>query len=532
MVDFEIKRRDLLGRIGRLRTKSGRIETPLLFPVINPLTQLISPKEMQEKFGYGAVITNAYIIKKHLRKEAEERGVHALLDFDGVVMTDSGAYQILQYGEIKVSPEDIVKFQEKLETDIATILDIPTGWKVSRSHAEYTVNETIKRAKQLQTIRTREDILWVGPVQGGAFLDLIEKSAKAMGNLPFDIHALGSPTQVMEQYRFDVLVDMIMAAKVNLPPERPLHLFGAGHPLMFALAVALGCDFFDSAAYALYAREDRYMTEFGTMRLAEMEYFPCNCPACKGRTPREVQDELAADRQRILAAHNLHVCMAEISRVKQAIINGRLWEYLRIKSQSHPALFHALKQLKKYEEFLEEHSPLTKKSGLFFFDSVDLIRPEVVRHRKRLEERYTAPKAATLVLLPQTREKPFHKSKEYRKIMKILCEEAPEKLQNIHFCFYAAPFGVIPIELDETFPLSQHETVLPMDFETKQYVAEQVKRYIEKSGYKEVIFIEDFESWDRIVTEACRKTCRKKGVPFKVLSVNKWEALKKLIGEA
>jgi len=528
MVEFEIKHRDLLGRIGRLRTKSGTIETPLLFPVINPLTQVITPREMLEKFGCQAIITNAYIIKKHLKKEAEEKGVHTLLDFEGVIMTDSGAYQILQYGKIETSPEDIVKFQEELETDIATILDVPTGWKVNRSHAEYTVNETIRRAKQLQAIRTREDILWVGPVQGGEFLDLIEKSAREMGDLPFDIHALGSPTQVMEQYRFDILVDMIMTAKIGLPPERPLHLFGAGHPLMFALAVALGCDFFDSAAYALYAKEDRYMTRHGTMRLTEMEYFPCTCPACIGKTPREVRDELAADRQRILAMHNLYVCIAEINRVKQAMIDGRLWEYLRIKSHGHPALFQALKQLKKYEEFLEEQSPLSKKSGVFFFDSTDLIRPEIVRHRKRLKQRYSPPeKAEVLVLLPQTSEKPFHKSKQYLKALKILQREASKKFERVHFCFYAAPFGVVPMELDETYPLSQHETVLPLDLETKLYVAEQAAEYIKRSNYKQILLIEDRETWDRTVTEACRKACKEKGVLFKVLGINSWKAFGK-----
>ena len=50
----------------------------------------------------------------------------------------------------------------------------------------------------------------------------------------------------MQQYRFETLVDMIMAAKLHLPPDKPLHLFGAGHPMMFAFAVALGCDMFDS----------------------------------------------------------------------------------------------------------------------------------------------------------------------------------------------------------------------------------------------------------------------------------------------
>jgi 7-cyano-7-deazaguanine tRNA-ribosyltransferase len=532
MVEFKLKHRDLLGRVGVLKTKSGNLETPLLFPVINPTSEVITPREMSERFGCQAVITNAYIIKRHLAKEAEEKGVHALLDFKGGIMTDSGAYQILQYGKIEASPEEIIRFQESIDTDIATILDVPTGWRVSRSHAEYTVNETIKRAKKLPETKTRDDILWVGPIQGGEYLDLIEKSAREMGDLPFDIHALGSPTQVMEQYRFDLLVDMIMAAKTSLPPERPLHLFGAGHPLVFALAVALGCDFFDSAAYALYAREDRYMTEYGTMRLGEMEYFPCNCPACVGRTPKEVRDELAADRTRVLAMHNLYVCMAEINRVKQAIISGRLWEYLRRKSQSHPALFQALKRLSKYAAFLEEQTPLSKRSGLFFFDSVDLIRPEVVRHTKKLENRYLPPKKAEfLFLLPQTVEKPFHKTREFRKILKILRKEISEKPEIVHFCFYAAPFGVVPIELDETYPLSQYEIALPLDMETKLYVAEQVAKYIERSNYKNVFFLEDQEVWGKTVTNVCRKACKDKGIGFKVLGFKKWRAFRKLAKE-
>jgi 7-cyano-7-deazaguanine tRNA-ribosyltransferase len=528
MVEFEVKYRDLLGRIGRLKTKRGYLETPLLFPVINPLSQVVTPREMFEKFGCQAVITNAYIIKRHLAREATEKGVHALLEFEGVVMTDSGAYQILQYGKIETSPEEIVKFQEELDTDIATILDVPTGWKVSRKHAEYTVNETIRRAKKLAKTKTREDILWVGPVQGGEYLDLIEKAAFEMSNLPFDIHALGSPTQVMEQYRFDVLVDMIMTAKMNLPPERPIHLFGAGHPLMFALAIALGCDFFDSAAYALYAKKDRYMTEYGTMRLSEMKYFPCTCPVCVQRTPSEVQDELAADRARILAIHNLYVCMAEINRVKQAIIDGRLWEYIRRKAQSHPAVFQALKRLKKYEDFFEVHTPLTKKSGLFFFDFVDLIRPEVVRHRKRLEQGYSAPKnAEILVLFPQTTEKPFHKSKKFREIMKNLRKDIPKKFKKMHFCFYAAPFGIIPIELDESYPLSQYEIALPLDMETKLYVAEQVAKYVERSNYKKIVLLESREIWDKTITKACRKSCKKKGIDLKVLGSDRWKTFQK-----
>jgi 7-cyano-7-deazaguanine tRNA-ribosyltransferase len=162
-------------------------------------------------------------------------------------------------------------------------------------------------------------------------LDLVANSAVEMGKLPFHIYALGSPTEVMERYRFDVLVDMIMTAKMKLPMDKPLHLFGAGHPFMFSLAVALGCDLFDSAAYAIYAREDRYMTETGTSRLGELEYFPCSAQNCSNKTPRQVAEMPKEERQIFLAEHNLYICLSEIKRIKQAIKEGRLWEHLELR---------------------------------------------------------------------------------------------------------------------------------------------------------------------------------------------------------
>ena len=61
---FEIRERDLLARIGRLKTKTGEVETPVLLPVVNPSIQPISPKAMHDEFGCTALITNAYIIRK------------------------------------------------------------------------------------------------------------------------------------------------------------------------------------------------------------------------------------------------------------------------------------------------------------------------------------------------------------------------------------------------------------------------------------------------------------------------------------
>jgi len=515
---FEIKERDLLARIGILETKSGKVETPLLLPVINPAVQPISPKNMRKELGCKAIITNAYIIKKHFKNKAKQKGIHKILDFNGVIMTDSGAYQILVYGEIEVKPEEIVRYQEEINTDIATILDVPTGWNTPRSYAKETVEETLRRAKELTKLKIREDILWVGPVQGGQHLDLVAVSAKEMGKLPFEIHALGSPTIVMQQYFFDTLVDMILTAKQNLPPERPLHLFGAGHPFMFALAVALGCDLFDSAAYALYARENRYMTTHGTIKLNKLEYLPCSCPVCVKNDPKSLAETSKTEREKLLARHNLHVCFEELRKIKQSIVEGRLWEHLELRAHGHPALLQALKKLKEYEDYLERHSPATKRGGLFFFSSTDLARPEVVRYKKRLFERYSPPeKATTLVLFPQTRAKPFHKSKEQKIFVKILREELGTT-ESIHVCTYAAPFGVVPTELDDVFPLSQHEIATPLDLETIEYVAEQVANYVEKMSYERVILLIN-DSWKGKIKSACQRACKKKGISLILFKV-------------
>jgi 7-cyano-7-deazaguanine tRNA-ribosyltransferase len=517
-MSFEVKEKDLLGRIGKLKTKTCTVETPLLFPVINPSIQLIPPQRLKNEFGFEAVITNAYILWKRYKNLPIEQGLHKFLNYDGAVMTDSGAYQILVYGNVEVTQKEIIDYQERIDSDIATILDIPTGWHVPKEHAIESVAETLKRAKDFFKMKKRDDTLWVGPVQGGRHLDLVSKSAKAMGKLPFQIHTLGSPTEVMESYRYDVLVDMIMTAKMNLPIERPLHLFGAGHPHMMALAVALGCDLFDSAAYALYARENRYMTEKGTWRLGEIDYFPCQCPKCATATPKAVLEMPKNERETFLAEHNLHVCVAEIKRIKQAIRDGRLWEHVEMRAHAHPALLTALKRVKDYEGFIEKNSPVVKQSGFFFFDGVGLARPEVIHYRNRFSERYYPPEEAkVLVLVPQSHSKPFHRSEEFKDIRKVINRMGEKAAEYIHVCFYAAPFGVIPLELDEVYPLSQHEASMPMDCEVAEYVAKQVAFYIKRTEYKSVVFLHDPDNWQDKVKTKCLSACKNKNVQVDML---------------
>ena len=496
---FEVKSTDLLGRVGKLKTKNGVLEAPTLLPVVNPRKLEIKPKEIFEEFKYKAIMTNAYLFKKYFEKEVLKKGIHGFLGFPNVVMTDSGAYQLLRYGKVEVEPIEILDFQEKIGSDIGVILDIPTGFQVSRNHAEWTVKETLERAKKAVEYfgKQGKSMLLTGPIQGGTYFDLLEFSAKKMSELPFDVYALGSPTKIMEQYLFDILAKMMLIVKKNLPLDKPLHLFGAGHPFMFSFAVALGFDLFDSASYALYAKDGRYITETGTIKLENLEYFPCNCPVCKSLTPQDLKEKEKHEKEVLLMKHNLYVCKVEVERIKQSIVEGRLWELLELRARTHPALFQAFKVLSKYSKILMKNTPVYKFRGMFIFDEISLYRPEILTHKTKIVENYEKPeKAEILLLLPQPSSKPFHKSSQYKKVKKFL-EEAGINMEKIHVCFYSIPFGIIPVELDEVYPLSQFEDAKPYNQKMVEEMVKNIVDYVKSKNYKKIFLHPDFSLMDK-----------------------------------
>ena len=278
---FEVRYSDLAGRIGKINTPSGTFETPAFIPVIHPVSQSVDI-EFLKRLGFEVVITNAYITLKRYGDFAREKGIHKLINFNGPIMTDSGGYQVLEYGTIESEPSFIAQFESDIQSDICVPLDKPTGYGLSYRVAEKYVNETIRNSQQtLNLIKSNNNrnSVWVGPVQGAEHLDLVKRSAESLDAMGYEMMALGSPVQLLESYEFAILADMIVTLKSTVM-SKPIHLFGAGHPLTIPLAVALGCDTFDSASYMLYARDYRYMHPNGTSRLDKLAYLACQCPIC------------------------------------------------------------------------------------------------------------------------------------------------------------------------------------------------------------------------------------------------------------
>ncbi|WP_049904704.1 tRNA guanosine(15) transglycosylase TgtA [Natrialba asiatica] len=384
---FEIRSTDAGGRLGELTVPRAdvTVETPALLPVINPNLDTISPRRLADEFGAEILITNSYIIHgtEDVREEALANGLHDVLDFPGAIMTDSGSFQLAEYGEIDVTTEEILEFQHAIGSDIGTPVDIPTPPDVSRERAEAELETTQERLEAAEAVDTGE-MLVTAPVQGSTYPDLRERAGRHADATDLDVFPVGAVVPLMNDYRYDDVVDAVTAAKRGLGADAPVHLFGAGHPMMFALAAAMGCDLFDSAAYALYARDDRYLTVRGTRNLDDLAYFPCSCPVCASYSPTEIRELPDRKREEALAAHNLHVTFAEIRRIKQAIRAGTLLELVEQRARSHPTMLDGYRTLLDHAAELERTDPVSK--GAFFYTSHESARrPEVLRHHRRLD---------------------------------------------------------------------------------------------------------------------------------------------------
>ena len=473
---FEIKAKDNRGRVGVLKTKHGNVKTPALMPVIHPRKQAIDVK----KYGADIVITNAYLIYKDedLKQEAIDKGLHELINFDGPIMTDSGSFQLSVYGDVDITNKEVIEFQELIKTDIGTSLDIPTAPFVTREKAEEDLEITLQRASEAIEYRNYQNMEMKlnSVVQGSTFPDLRRYCADELTKLDADLYPIGAVVPLMESYHYKDLVDVVMNSVAHLPDNKPRHLMGAGHPMIFALAAAMGCDLFDSAAYILYAEDDRLLSTRGTYKLENLQEMPCSCEVCTKYTPDDLRAMDKKERRDLIAIHNLHVSFAELRLVRQAIYEGSLMELVEERCRVHPQLLNAYRQLANYMDDMEKYDPRSKKSAFFFTGPESLYRSEVKRHMNKLRE---MPKKRDLVILPPSR-KPYSKfiSGKLGEFY-IYGSERDLDLEDTDFMVLDIPFGLVPLDIDEVYPLSQNESPKIKDVDSIEFIEDFISEFVE-----------------------------------------------------
>lgn len=499
MATFELLAKEGMGRLGKFEINGKTLLTPNILPVVHPKWQLIPPAELHDRFGVDAIFTNAYIIFKDdkLRPVVVEKGVHAYLDFPGIIATDSGAFQHYMYGADDLKAEDIEPFQETIGSDLGVILDQPVQVTDTRNIASSKVMTTIRRARDNIERRTSANTGWYGPIHGSRFTDLLEQSARSIGELDFSVHALGGVVKLFNQYEFSMVTRIVLAAKTFLDPSKPVHLFGAGHPMVFSLFVALGCDLFDSAAYTLFAKEGRYITASGTWLLDQLTEFPCSCPACSGYTPAEMLTAPEQERTRLLSEHNLHVTMEELRIIREHLRAESLWQLVETRCKSHPKLLEALRVAHSCGLAALVEEPVFKKRAIFYTGPETLARPEVLQYRNYFTNQYIIPSnVATIVIVPELDvnavASPQHQ--KWTSIIDVACDGTILNRENVLVIVLNPVLGLIPEDLLHMYPLSHNVFPIVNDRDQQSMLEDALEHFVQRddvAGKHAIIMVPD-----------------------------------------
>jgi queuine tRNA-ribosyltransferase len=351
-VTFEVLRTDPGGaRLGRLTTAHGVVETPAFMPVAtHGSVKGVLPAQL-ETLGATIVLSNAYHLAQRPGVETVQAlgGLHALMGWDGPILTDSGGYQVMSLAALVrvddegvryrshvdgqsglLRPEDAVAAQEALGVDVAMSLDecLPAG--AAPEEVARAVARTTAWAARGQAVRRRSSTALFGIVQGGFDTALRAESVAGLTEIGFDGYAVGG-LSVGEPAAETARV--AAATVAQLPVGQPRYLMGVGTPGDLIRFVSMGYDLFDCVIPTRNGRNGTLFTRQGKLMIRN---------AAHARDPRPIEDDCAcytcarfsrgALRHLALAGemlgaqlatlHNLHFYLHLMREVRAALAAG------------------------------------------------------------------------------------------------------------------------------------------------------------------------------------------------------------------
>ena len=360
MFRFEVRARstDCAARAGVFTTPHGDVPTPAFMPVgTRGTVKGVMPRDLAA-LGARMVLANAYHL--HLRPGEETvaklGGLHALMAFDGPILTDSGGYQVFSLGhlakvdddgvtlrsvvdgaEVRLTPEKVVDIQRALGADVAMAFDHCPADPADRAAVAAATQRTrawLARCVARHRERGGEESgqALFGIVQGGAFEDLRRESVESALEHDLAGYAIGgvSVGEDREQMR-----TAVGAAAPLLPEGKPRYLMGVGTPEDFFDAVERGCDLFDCVTPTRHGRTHQAFTSQGTINLRNTQWREdrspldegCDCPAC-ARFSRGTLRHLCTSGEMLgamlLTQHNLRFFHRLLERMRGAIVEDRL----------------------------------------------------------------------------------------------------------------------------------------------------------------------------------------------------------------
>jgi queuine tRNA-ribosyltransferase len=309
-----------------------------------------------EKTGAHILLGNTYHLSVRPGSEliAQQGGLHRFMGWDKPILTDSGGFQIFSLGDmnkvtedgatfrshlngakIHLRPEDSIRIQEELGSDIAMVLDHVIALPASDEAALDASDRSVRWARRCKESAKRSDQAKFAIVQGGLNADLRIQCAEQLIQIGFDGYAVGGLSvgePPPEMYR---VLDIVCPV---LPTDQPRYLMGVGRPIDLVEGIARGIDMFDCVMPTRNGRNALAFTANGPLRMRNQVHArdekpieeDCPCIACN-RSRAYIRHLFQADEMlgpMLLSIHNLTFYQRLMQWARQAIEEDRFDAFL------------------------------------------------------------------------------------------------------------------------------------------------------------------------------------------------------------
>ena len=354
---FELLATDGPARRARLTLAHGVLDTPAFMPVGTYGTvKAMRPADLKD-IGAQIVLGNTFHLwlRPGLEVIATHGGLHRFMGWDGPILTDSGGFQVFSLKELSkiseegvkfrspvngdacfLSPEESMRIQGVLNSDIVMIFDECTPYPADLQQAEVSMQLSLRWAERSKRAHGDNPNALFGIVQGGMYPELRLQSLRGLEQIGFDGYAIGglSVGEPKEEMRA-----ILQYTAPLLPQDKPRYLMGVGTPEDIVEAVQAGMDMFDCVMPTRNARNGMLFTRLGDIRIRNSRYrndtepldAACSCYTCR-HFSRAYLHHLDKS-QEILGAmlnttHNLHYYQQLMRELREAIQAGRLAAYI------------------------------------------------------------------------------------------------------------------------------------------------------------------------------------------------------------
>jgi queuine tRNA-ribosyltransferase len=342
------------GRLGRLTLAHGVVETPQFMPVgTNAAVKALDPDDLVAT-GATIILANTYHLSLRPGHEriAALGGLHRFMAWDRPILTDSGGFQVVSLGDLRVvdddgvtfrshldgsvqrfTPEHAIAVQEALGSDVAVAFDQPVAPSSPRALVAEATERTHRWAERCLAAHARPDQALFGIVQGGLEPDLRSASTSFVASLPFDGICIGGLAGDETPEQRDSTLDVSVAILAADP--RPRYLMGLGSPADLLEATQRGVDLFDSVLPARVARNGHLWVPGGRLNMRNARFLDdpepvqadCRCLLCN-RFSRAYLAHLFRAREllayRLATCHNLTFTLDFMARIRAALRAGSL----------------------------------------------------------------------------------------------------------------------------------------------------------------------------------------------------------------